>query len=139
MTHPDSPGVQWHGTTDNPMMQRVQQWLAEGRTLAWLPILSTENFSEVPPDVLYQAEQCPQRHCWFIRQVEDFMNIPDGITGWLLPDGDLDTDVVVGLWEDTVHFCSATDRRTGEPQTLQTGRLWEVEPGVAESANQSAV
>lgn len=137
MTH--SPKVQWHGTADNPMMQRVHQWLATGRTLAWLPILNTENFPEVPPAILYRAEQCPQRHCWFIRQPEDFLTIPDGITGWLLPDGDVDTDVVVGLWNDTVHFCSATDRHTGKQQTLQTGKAWEVDPCVAESATQSAV
>jgi hypothetical protein len=36
--------VQWHGTADNPMMQRVKKWLANGRTLAWLPILNTKNF-----------------------------------------------------------------------------------------------
>ena len=128
MTHPDSTGVQWHGTADNPMMQRVQQWLGEGRTLAWLPIFSTENFPTIPQDVLYYAEQSPERHCWIIRQVEDFLMIPDGITGWLLPEGDLDTEVVVGLWEDTLHFCSAIDRRTGEPQTLQTGRCWDTDP-----------
>lgn len=127
MNPSDSPQAQWRGTADNPMMQRVQQWLANGRTLAWLPILNTENFPEVPPEVLHQAELSPRRHCWYIRQAEDFLTIPDGITGWLLPDGDLDTDVVVGLWDYTVHFCSAADRRTGEPQTLQTGRCWDTE------------
>lgn len=135
----DSMTLKWHGATDNPMMQLVLQWLADGRTLAWLPIWNTENFPEVPPEVLYRAEQCPQRHCWCIDQVEDFLTIPEGITGWLLPDGDVDTDVVVGLWNDTVHFCSATDRHTGKQQTLQTGKAWEVDPCVAESATQSAV
>lgn len=135
MNPADSPQAQWHGTSDNPMMQRVQQWLADGRRLAWLPIFSPKNFPGIDPEILFYAEQSPQRHCWFIDQVDDFQIIPEGITGWLLPDGEVDTDVVVGLWEDTVHFCSVTDRRTGQPQTLQTGRAWEVEPGVAESAD----
>lgn len=134
-----SPQAQWHGTADNPMMQSVQQWLAGGRRLAWLPIFNSENFPGIDPEILFYAEQSPQRHCWFINHVDDFLTIPEGITGWLLPDGDVDTDVAVGLWDDTVHFCSVTDRRTGEPQTPQTGRPWEVEPAVAESANQSAV
>lgn len=137
MTDLDSPAVQWHGTADNPMMQRVQQWLAEGRTLAWLPILSAENFPETPPDVLHQAELNPQRHCWLIDQVEDFLAIPEGITGWVLPEGDLDTDVVVGLWEDTLRFCSVVDRRTGLTQTLQTGRVWEVDSGVSQGADRA--
>lgn len=137
MTDLDSPAVQWHGATDNPMMQRLQQWLAEGRTLAWLPILSTENFPEVPSTVLHQAELNPQRHCWLIEQVEDFLSIPEGISGWVLPKGDLDTDVVVGLWEDTLRFCRVVDRQTGLLQTLQTGRAWEVDPDAANAANRA--
>lgn len=137
MTDLDSPAVQWHGTADNPMMQRVQQWLAEGRTLAWVPILNAENFPEVPPCVLHQAELNPQRHCWLIEQVEDFLAIPQGITGWVLPKGELDTDVVVGLWEETLRFCRVVDRRTGLRQTLQTGRAWEVDPGVVRVADRA--
>ena len=133
MKHPDTPAPQWIGAADNEMMQRVQKWLADGRTLAWLPILSRENFPEVPPDILYYAEQCPERHAWFINHVDDFLNIPDGITGWLLPEGDKDTDVVVGLWEDKLHFLSAIDKRTGERQTLQGGRNWEVVDEPAET------
>ena len=137
MTQTHTLGVQWHGAADNPMMQRVQQWLAEGRTLAWLPILNAENFPEVPSAVLYQADLNPQRHCWLIEQVEDFLGIPEGITGWVLPNGDLDTDVVVGLWEDTLRFCRVVDRRTGLPQTLQTGHAWEVDPDAANTANRA--
>ena len=50
------------------------------------------------------------------------MRLPPGITGWLLPEGDGDTDMVVGLWDGTAHFLSARDHRTGEQQTLMTGR-----------------
>ena len=139
MNTPRSPQAQWHGAADNPMMQRVQQWLAGGRRLAWLPIFNSENFPGIDPETLFYAEQSPQRHCWFIDHEDDFLTLPEGITGWLLPDGAEDADVAVGLWDDTVHFCIMADRRTGAPQTLRTGRAWEVEPGVAESAHQSAV
>jgi hypothetical protein len=126
--------TQWIGAADNEPMQRVQQWLAEGRTLAWLPIWSRENFPNVPPQVLYAADQCPERHVWLINTVEDFLQIPDGITGWLLPKGDKDTDIVVGLWNDTLHFLKVVDKRTGEPQTLKTGKTWEeVDPSSNEA------
>lgn len=62
-----------------------------------------------------------------IKGVEDFLKIPQGITGWLLPEGEKDTDIVVGLWNNTAHFMKAVDKRTGEPQTLQSGRTWETE------------
>jgi hypothetical protein len=125
MTNSDPSSAQWIGAADNEMIQRVQQWLADGRTLAWLPILSRENFPEVSPDILYYADQCPERHVWFIKQVDDFLQIPDSITGWLLPEGDKDTDIVVGLWEDKLHFLKAIDKHTGQPQSLQDGRTWE--------------
>jgi hypothetical protein len=127
MNASQNPNCQWIGAADNEMMRCVRQWLDEGRTLAWLPIYSPENFPEVPRDILYYTEQCPERHVWLIERVEDFLNLPEGITGWVLPEGDLDTPVAVGLWDDTLHFVQVVDRHTGEPQTLQTGRAWEVE------------
>lgn len=128
MTNSETPNVQWIGAADNESMRRVQQWLADGRTLAWLPIYSAENFPGIPRETLYYAEQCPERHVWLIHQVEDFLQIPEGITGWVLAEGDLDTDVVVGLWEDTLHFVTVVDKQTGEPQTLKTGNAWETCP-----------
>jgi hypothetical protein len=69
-----------------------------------------------------------------INTVEDFLQIPDGITGWLLPKGDKDTDIVVGLWNDTLHFLKVVDKRTGELQTLKTGKAWEeVDPSSNEA------
>lgn len=125
---------QWIGSADNEGMKRVKAWLAKGRTLAWLPILSRENFPNVPPQVLYAADQSPERHVWLIEKVEDFLQIPDGITGWLLADGDKDTDIVVGLWDDTLHFLKVVDKRTGQPQTLKTGKAWEeVDPASNEA------
>ena len=37
--------------------QRVQQWLTSGQLLAWIPILSRENFPDVPPQNLQLADQ----------------------------------------------------------------------------------
>ena len=37
---------------DPEVEQRVQQWLASGQLLAWIPILSQENFPDVPPFIL---------------------------------------------------------------------------------------
>jgi hypothetical protein len=127
MSASQSPNCEWHGSADNEMMRRVKKWLDDGRTLAWLPIWSSENFPEVPYEILYQADQCPERHVWLIEHVEEFLNIPDGITGWLLPVGEKDTDVVVGLWENTLHFVTAVDKRTGETQSLRTGAAWAVD------------
>jgi hypothetical protein len=81
--------------------------------------------------VLCYAEQSSECLFWVIKQVDDLLAIPDGITGWLLPDGDTDTDVVVGLWEGTLTFCKVVDRRNGEPQTLQSART--PEPGPVEA------
>ncbi len=116
---------QWIGNANNEMKQRVQQWMTEGRTLVWLPIWSRENFPSIPPRLLQLADRCSERQVMLINSVEDFLKIPHGITGWLLPEGEKDTDIVVGLWDSTAHFMKAVDKRTGEPQTLQSGQNWE--------------
>jgi hypothetical protein len=118
--------VQFPGVS-NEMILRVQKWVETGRTLMWFPIFSRENFPEVPPEALFYAEQSHERYIWLIKQVEDFLRIPDGITGWLMPEGDTDTDVVVGLWEGEVHFLKTYDRRTGEPMTLRSDAAWLAE------------
>ena len=128
---------QWIGDADNEAMQRVQGWLAEGRTLAWLPIFSRENFPDIPPEILYFADRCREHPYWPIEKPEDFLQIPEGITGWLLRVGDKDTDIVVGFWEDTAHFLKAVDKRTGEPQSLQSGRNWEDDETNDDSAEEA--
>lgn len=44
------------GHYDPEVHQRVQQWLASEQLLAWIPILSQENFPDVPPQILQFAE-----------------------------------------------------------------------------------
>jgi len=112
---------------ENEAMRRAQQWFAEGRHLSWLPIFSQANFPGVPIDILEWADRAPFQSAWPISRLEDFMGLPPGITGWLLPEGNDDTDMVVAVWEGFAHFLSVRDLRTGEPQTLMSGRNREME------------
>jgi hypothetical protein len=112
---------------ENAAMQRVQQWFAQGRRLAWLPIFSQANFPEVPVDILEWADRGLFQSAWPISRVEDLARLPAGITGWLLPEGEDDTDMVVRYWDGAVHFLGAKDRRTGEQQTLMLSRKREIE------------
>jgi len=116
---------------ENEAMRRTQQWFAEGRRLSWLPIFSQANFPGVPIDILQWADRALFQSAWPISRLEDFMRLPPGITGWLLPEGDDDTDTVVAVWEGMAHFLSVRDRRTGEPQTLMSARKREMEGQVA--------
>ncbi|MBK8893723.1 MAG: hypothetical protein IPN64_06605 [Propionivibrio sp.] len=53
--------------------KRVQQWLASGQCLAWIPILSQENFPDVPPDVLQFADRYQEAMRWPIHRPEDLL------------------------------------------------------------------
>ena len=103
---------------DPEVHQRVQQWLASGQLLAWIPILSQENFPDVPPDVLQFADRFQESMRWPIHRPEDLLVLPDGITGWLLPADAEDTDVACGVWNGEVYILGVQDKRTRRPQTL---------------------
>ena len=118
--------------------QRVQQWLASGQTLAWIPILSQENFPGVPPDVLQFADQHQEAMRWPIHCSEDLLTLPDGITGWLLPADAEDTDVACGVWNGEVYILGVQDKRTGRKQTLLGDRV-DVATGQVDDPEQSAV
>jgi hypothetical protein len=98
--------------------QRVQQWLSSGRLLVWIPIISQENFPDVPPQVLRFADQRQEAMRWPIHRPEDLLALPNGITGWLLPADADDTDVACGVWNGEVYILGVKDRRTGRQQTL---------------------
>ena len=106
------------GHYDPAVEQRVQQWLASGQLLAWIPILSQENFPDVPPDVLQFADRYQEAMRWPIHRPEDLLALPDGIPGWLLPADAEDTDVACGVWNGEVYILGVKDRRTGRKQTL---------------------
>ena len=103
---------------------RVQQWLASGQLLAWIPILNRENFPVVPPQILQLADQYQVAMRWLIRCPEDLLGLPDAITGWLLPADAEDTDVACGVWNGEVYILSVQDKRTGHKQTLLGERAY---------------
>jgi hypothetical protein len=115
--------------------QRVLVWLNSGQLLAWIPIISQQNFPDTPPDVLAFVDQYQEELRWPIRQPQDLLNLPEGMTGWLLPIDANDTDVACGVWDGQVYILGITDQRTGKPQTL----LGERDEGATDAANQSLV
>jgi len=123
------------GHYDPAVEQRVQQWLASGQLLAWIPILSQENFPDTPPEVLQFADQYQAAMRWPIHRPEDLLTLPDGITGWLLPADADDTDVACGVWNGEVYILGVQDKRTGRRQTL----LGEHADVPTDAGNQSAV
>ena len=126
------------GHYDPAVEQRVQQWLASVQLLAWIPILSQENFPDVPPQILQFADQYQEAMRWPIHRPEDLLTLPDGITGWLLPADADDTDVACGVWSGEVYILGVKDKRTGRPQTL-LGERFDVATGQADDHEQSAV
>ena len=123
------------GHYDAAVEQRVQQWLASGQLLAWIPILSQENFPDVPPQILQCADQHQEAMRWPIYRPEDLLALPDGITGWLVPADADDTDVACGVWNGEVYILGVQDKRTGRPQTLMGERA----DAATADAGQSAV
>jgi len=118
--------------------QRVQQWLASGQLLAWIPILSQENFPDTPPEILRFADRYQEAMRWPIHCPEDLLALPDGITGWqILRDAD-DTDVACGVWNGEVYILGVKDKRTGRAQTL-LGERFDVATGQVDDVEQSAV
>jgi len=103
---------------DPEVEQRVQGWLGSGQLLVWIPILSQENFPGVPQQILQSVDQYQDAMRWPIRQAEDLLQLPNGITGWLMPATATDTDVACGAWDGEVYILGVQDRRTGKPQTL---------------------
>ena len=126
------------GHYDPEVHQRVQQWLASGQLLAWIPILSQENFPDVPPQILQFADQHQDAMRWHIHRPEDLLGLPDAITGWLLPADAEDTDVACGVWNGEVYILGVQDKRTGRKQTLLGDRV-DVATGQADDPEQSAV
>ena len=123
---------------DPEVAQRVHGWLASGQLLAWIPILSQDNFPGTPPEILQFADRHQESMRWPIHAPEDLLQLPEGITGWLLPANAEDTDVACGVWNGEVYILGIKDRRTGKPQTLLGERV-DVATGQADAPEQSAV
>ena len=118
--------------------QRVHGWLASGLLLAWIPILSQENFPDVPKQLLEFADYYQEAMRWPIHQIEDLLQLPNGITGWLMPATVSDTDVACGVWNGEVYILGVKDQRNGRKQTL-LGECVDVATDQADVPDQSAV
>ena len=123
---------------DPEVAQRVHGWLASGQLLAWIPILSQDNFPGTPPEILQFADRHQESMRWPIHAPEDLLQLPEGITGWLLPADADDTDVACGVWNGEVYILGVKDKRTGRAQTL-LGERFDVATGQVDDVEQSAV
>ena len=123
---------------DPEVAQRVQSWLASGQRLAWIPILSQDNSPGTPPESLQFADRFQESMRWPSHAPEDLLQLPEGITGWLLPANAEDTKVACGVWNGEVYILGVKDKRTGRPQTL-LGERFDVATGQVDDVDQSAV
>ena len=119
--------------------QRVQGWFASGQPLVWIPILSQENFPDVPQQLLEFADHYQEAMRWPIHRMEDLLQLPNGVTGWLMPATASDTDVACGVWRDlhpghqgpahrqtpdaAGRACRCCDRSSRRPRT-EPGLTW---------------
>lgn len=124
MNASQNPNYLWvnHSSADDNMMRQVQGWLDQDRSVVWFPILNSVNFPDVAQEILCQANQSHRCFAWSIEAADDLLQIPEGVTGWLLLIDQADTDVVVGVWEGELHFLAAVDQGTGQPQTLLSSK-----------------
>jgi len=123
---------------DPEVAQRVQGWLDSGQPLVWIPILSQENFPDMPLEILQWADAQQAAFHVPIGVPADLLRMPEGVTGWLMPEDAVDTDVACGIWNGEVYILGVKDKRTGRKQTL----LGERADGTTAQANdvdQSAV
>ena len=143
-TKPQSTGGTRHVPVErlqhyNPEVeQRVQGWFASGQPLVWIPILSQENFPDVPQQLLEFADYYQDAMRWPIHQIEDLLQLPNGITGWLMPATASNTDVACGVWNGEVYILGVKDKRNGRKQTL-LGECVDVATGQVDGPDQSAV
>lgn len=124
---------------------RVQAWLTSGRPLAWIPILSQENFPGTSQEMLQAADAYQAAMRWPILCPGDLLALPPGITGWLMPTDADDTDVACALWDGEVYILGVKNKSTGEKQFLHGGGGARIRPsaecadGATRPRGQSAV
>ena len=123
---------------DHEVAQRVQGWLDSGQPLVWIPILSQENFPDTPPEILHWLDSQQAALHVPIGAPADLLRMHEGITGWLMPEDAVDTDVACGVWNGELYILGVKDKRTGYKQTLLSGFVDRTTDAV-DSAQQSAV
>lgn len=102
------------------MEQTVSRWLAEQTPLLWVPIIDLED----APGALEAAQELAREMDggWLIGQPADFLTLPEGIKGWLLPIEADDTDVACGRWQQEIFFLRISEKSTGAPATFCSTR-----------------
>lgn len=123
---------------DPEVAQRVQGWLDSGRPLLRIPIFSQENFPDTPLEILQWIEARQAELHVPISEPADLLRMPEGVTGWLMPEGEVDTDVACGVWNGEVYILGVKDKRSGRKQTL-LGERAEVATDQVDDVDQSAV
>lgn len=127
---------------DHEVAQRVQGWLDSGQLLAWIPIVNQANFPDTPLAILQDADAYQATLRVPIYRPADLLDFPEGVTGWLLPFDDENTDVACGVWAGEVYVLGVTDSRTGRKQTLLGEALDpgdDIAAGSRHDGSQSAV
>jgi len=116
VAHADTP-TRIHPEAD-AMEQTVLQWLADQTPLLWVPVIDVENF----PGALQAAQESARDldGGWLTLQQSDFLRLPEGIKGWLLPINGHDTDVDCRRWEQEIFFLRVRERATGAVVTYRT-------------------
>jgi hypothetical protein len=97
---------------------RVSEWFQSARPLVWIPIISRKNFPDTPDFILDSADRHQTELRLPIAKVADLLNLPENVTGWLMPADEDDTDVACTLRDGEVYVLGVQDSRTGKKQTL---------------------
>ena len=100
------------------MEETVSAWLANKTPLLWVPIIDVENFPGA--EAMAQAQSREMDGGWLLLQPADFLTLPEGIKGWLMPVLADDTEVACGRWEKEIFFLRINDKATGAQVTYRS-------------------
>lgn len=98
--------------------RRVSEWFQSRRPLVWIPIVSRKNFPDTPDFILESADKHQTELRLPIAKAADLLDLPENVTGWLMPADEDDTDVACTLRDGEVYVLGVQDSRTGKKQTL---------------------
>lgn len=102
------------------MEATVSAWLANKTPLLWVPIIDVENFPGAEAVAQAQAQTSEMDGGWLLLQPADFLTLPEGIKGWLMPVLADDTEVACGRWQKEIFFLRINDKATGAPVTYRS-------------------
>lgn len=100
------------------MEQVLSRWLTEQTPLLWVPIIDAENFPDL--DTAAQDLAGEMDGGWLLLRPTDFLTLPEGIKGWLMPVLADDTEVACGRWRKQIFFLRINDKATGAQVTYRS-------------------